>query len=58
MGSGGPGSRCSSALACCGQWAGHLAPWGLDVLTNQTWRVAQVGPEALLPKNAPRSTDE
>lgn len=56
MGSGHPDSRCSSALACCGQCMGHVAPRGLNVLTHKIWLVAQVGPEALLPKDTPRST--
>lgn len=40
MGSGHPGSRCSSALACCGQWVGHLAPRGFNVLTHEIGLVA------------------
>lgn len=56
MQSGGQGSGLSSTLACCGQQAGHLAPWSLSVLTHEIWPSAPVGPEALLPPGAPRST--
>lgn len=58
MGAGGLGSRRSSALACCGQWPGHLAPQGVDVVTHKIWCLAQVGPEALLSERAPRPTED